>query len=53
MLPPSRCAPPPCFALLPLPLTLPLPPHRRHAAADVTLTLVDCYISVQYLRNNE
>jgi hypothetical protein len=34
-LPPSRCAPPPRFALLPPPLTL--PPRRRQASADVAL----------------
>jgi hypothetical protein len=28
------------------PLKLSPPPHRCHAAANVTLTLVDCYISV-------
>ncbi len=30
----------------PPPLTLPPPLRRRHAAADVALTLVDCYITV-------
>jgi hypothetical protein len=40
---PSRCAPPLCFALPPPLLTLPLPPHRLHAAADVMLAHVDCY----------
>ncbi len=45
-LPPLHCAPPPCFALPPPLLKLPPPPHRRHAAADATLTLVDCYIPV-------
>jgi hypothetical protein len=52
-LPPLGCVQPPCFALPPPPLTLPPLPQRRHAAANVTLALVDCYISVQYLRNNE
>ena len=48
-LPPSRCAPPPRFALPPLPapppschqrraVALPPPPRRRQAAADVTLS---------------
>jgi hypothetical protein len=36
-LPPSRCAPPPHFALLPLPLTLPPPPCRRHATTCIAL----------------
>jgi hypothetical protein len=35
-LPPSRCAPPPRFALPPPPLTL--PSHRRQAAANVALS---------------
>jgi hypothetical protein len=37
-LPPSRCAPPPRFALPPPPLPLPLPPRRRQAAADAALS---------------
>jgi hypothetical protein len=41
---PLRCAPLPHFALPPLPLTLPLPPCRHHAAANVALALVDCYM---------
>jgi hypothetical protein len=45
VLPPLRCAPPPRFPLLPPPLTLPPPPRSRHAAANVALALVDCYIS--------
>jgi hypothetical protein len=36
-LPPSRCAPLPRFPLPPPLLTLPPPPCRRHAAADVAL----------------
>jgi hypothetical protein len=38
---PSRCAPPPRFALLPQPLTLPPPPCRHHTATNVALALVD------------
>jgi hypothetical protein len=40
-----------CAAATTADLPLPPPPHRRHAAANVTLALVDCYISVQYLCN--
>jgi hypothetical protein len=38
MLLPSRCAPPPRFALTPPPLTLPPPPCCRQASADVALS---------------
>jgi hypothetical protein len=41
------------WGLQALPLMLPLSPHRRHAATNVTLTHVDCYNSVQYLRKKE
>jgi hypothetical protein len=46
----SRSALPPHFVLPPPPLTLPLPPppRRRHAATNVALALVDCYISVNF-----
>jgi hypothetical protein len=47
-LPPTRCALPPCFALPPPPLMLPPLPHCRHAAANATLALVDCYISTVF-----
>jgi hypothetical protein len=45
-LPQLRCAPPPRFAPPPLTLPLPLLPRRRHAAADIALAFVDCYISI-------
>jgi hypothetical protein len=47
-LPPSRCALPLRFALPPPPLMLPLLLCRCHAAADVALALVDCYVSVDF-----
>jgi hypothetical protein len=51
-LPPPRCVLPPCFALPPPPLTLPL--HRRRTAAFLPSRLpLLIVISVQYLRNNE